>query len=138
MGFSIRVDGKAVRLSSKLPLIPLRDVVVFPRMTLPLFVGRAASVGAIEQALSSKKILFATAQRRPEVAQPRQADLYETGTLIRILQVFRLPDGTMRILVEGLARASISGLRDAGDQALPDPLPLLLFAECREPLHGRP
>ena len=136
MGFSIRVDGKAVRLGGHLPLIPLRDVVVFPGMTLPLFVGRPASVASIERALEGKKILFATAQRRPEVSRPEAEDLHEVGTLIRVLQVFRLPDGTMRILVEGLERARLDKLRDEGDLLTVEATPLYDEDSPRRSLQG--
>jgi ATP-dependent Lon protease len=107
MGITIRVGGKPLRLDHHLPLLPLRDVVIFPGMSLPLFVGRPSSLASVERALTARKILLAVAQRRPEVSRPERTDLHETGTILRILQVFRLPDGTMRLLVEGLARARL-------------------------------
>ncbi|MEZ4653442.1 MAG: LON peptidase substrate-binding domain-containing protein [Candidatus Eisenbacteria bacterium] len=107
MGFTVRVDDRDRCPSGKLPLLPLRDVVVFPHMTLPLFVGRPGSVSAIERSKETDRLLFATAQRRPEVSDPTADDLHTTGTLVRVLQVFRLPDGTMRILVEGQCRARL-------------------------------
>lgn len=115
MGFSVLIDGKAVRLSGRLPLLPLRDVVLFPGMVLPLFVGRPCSVAAIDKAASSRKILFTATQRRPEVSIPRQGDLHEMGVVARIRQVLRLPDGTMRVLVEGLRRAELKGLQIGGE-----------------------
>src|SRR5262249_10330338 len=85
---------------------PLRDVVIFPHMTTPLLVGRLPSINAIEKAVARDRTLFVTAQRRSEVADPGHDELYRTGTVVRVLQVFRLPDGTLRVLVEGLARAT--------------------------------
>lgn len=104
------VDGKAVRLGGRLPLLPLRDVVLFPGMALPLFIGRPCSVAAIEKAAASRKLLFTAAQRRPEVSAPRQGDLHGMGVVARVRQVLRLPDGTMRVLVEGLRRAELTKL----------------------------
>ncbi len=102
-------------IPERLPLLPLRDVVIFPHMTLPLFVGRPASVAAIEWAESRDRLLFATAQKRPDVSEPQQADVHAVGTLVRVLQIFRLPDGTMRVLVEGVARVRLQSLdADAG------------------------
>ena len=85
-------------------MMPLRDLVVFPGMTLPLLVGRLPSIHAIEKAVAQDRMLFVTAQTRSEVADPTHEELYPVGTLARVLQLFRLPDGTMRVLVEGLAR----------------------------------
>jgi len=113
MGFSLRVDGKSVTIPSRLPLLPLRDVVIFPHMTLPLFVGRPASVAAMEEAAGGDRLLIATTQLRPETSEPALEDLHRSGTIIRILQVFRLPDGTMRVLVEGLSRARVHELESA-------------------------
>ena len=88
----------------RLPLLPLRDVVVFPYMTLPLLVGRRPSIRAIEKAVAKDRMLFVTAQKSSEVADPSHDELYRIGTVVRVLQLFRLPDGTLRVLVEGLAR----------------------------------
>jgi len=91
----------------RLPMLPLRDVVVFPYMTIPLLVGRVPSINAIEKAVAADRYLFVTAQRRSEVADPTHQELYKVGTLVRVLQLFRLPDGTMRVLVEGLFRCRV-------------------------------
>jgi len=88
----------------RLPLLPLRDVVVFPSMTIPLLVGRLPSINALEKAVARDRILFVTAQTKSEVADPTHEELYHVGTLVRVLQLFRLPDGTLRVLVEGLGR----------------------------------
>jgi ATP-dependent Lon protease len=99
----------------RLPLLPLRDVVVYPYMTIPLLVGRLPSINAIERAVARDRMLFVTAQRRSEVADPAQDELYATGTVVRVLQLFRLPDGTMRVLVEGLCRARIERFHWSSD-----------------------
>jgi ATP-dependent Lon protease len=93
-------------IRDRLPLLPLRNLVVYPYMTIPLLVGRIPSVNAIEKAVARDRILFVTAQKRDEVADPQHDELYRMGTIVRVLQLFRLPDGTMRVLVEGLARAN--------------------------------
>jgi ATP-dependent Lon protease len=91
----------------RLPLLPLRDVVVFPYMTIPLLVGRLPSINAIEKAVARDRMLFVTAQKRSEVADPSHDELYRVGTVVRVLQLFRLPDGTMRVLVEGISRCRV-------------------------------
>ncbi len=99
----------------RLPLLPLRDVVVFPYMTTPLLVGRLPSINAIEKAVSRDRMLFVTAQKRSEVADPSHDELYPIGTVVRVLQLFRLPDGTMRVLVEGLCRCKVERFQWSGD-----------------------
>jgi ATP-dependent Lon protease len=101
----IRRDEEVFEIEDRLPLLPLRDVVLFPYMTTPLLVGRAASVAAIEAAIQRDRILFATAQVKPELVEPGKDDLHRVGTVVRILQLFRLPDNTLRVLVEGICRA---------------------------------
>ncbi len=101
-----QVGGDPEAGSVTLPLMSLREVVMFPRSIVPLFVGREASIKAIESALSlyDKKI-FLVAQRTPEVEKPEPADLYEVGAVCKILQMLRLPDGTIKVLFEGVHRA---------------------------------
>jgi ATP-dependent Lon protease len=95
-------DGGAIHL----PLMSLREVVMFPRSIVPLFVGREASVRAIEKALSDfDKKIFLVAQRSPEKEKPGSEDLFQIGTVSKILQLLRLPDGTIKVLFEGLSRA---------------------------------
>ncbi len=112
---SVKRGEERIEFASLLPLLPLRDVVVFPHMTIPLLVGRPASVRAIERAAQSDRVAFVAAQKRSEIADPKPDDLYDTGTVVRILQLFRLPDGTLRVLVEGLVRGRVSGLHWLGD-----------------------
>ena len=103
----VRRGDERFEFRDRLPLLPLRDVVVFPYMTIPLLVGRVPSINAIEKAVAADRFLFVTAQRRSEVADPTHQELYKVGTLVRVLQLFRLPDGTMRVLVEGLCRCRV-------------------------------
>jgi ATP-dependent Lon protease len=93
--------------NAPLPLLPLRDVVVFPYMTVPLLVGRPASVKAVERAAARERFALVVTQRESDIADPKPEELHAAGTVVRLLQLFRLPDGTLRVLVEGLARARL-------------------------------
>lgn len=97
-----------------LPVLPLRDVVVFPHMVIPLFVGRDKSMRALEQAMESDKRILLLAQKSAETDDPGAGDLYQIGTLAQVLQLLKLPDGTIKVLVEGVARMRVSrvGERD--------------------------
>lgn len=90
-----------------LPLLPLRDVVVYPHLVIPLFVGRAKSVRALELALDSSKQILLVAQKSANEEEPGPEDLYEIGTIATILQMLKLPDGTVKVLVEGVSRARV-------------------------------
>ncbi|MBI1796156.1 MAG: LON peptidase substrate-binding domain-containing protein, partial [Candidatus Eisenbacteria bacterium] len=109
----------------RLPLLPLRDVVMFPYQTMPLLVGRLPSINAIEKAVARDRILFVTAQKRSEVADPSHEELYKVGTVVRVLQLFRLPDSTMRVLVEGLARVRVERFAWSADHYLVKVAPLV-------------
>ena len=89
------------------PLLPLRDVVVFPNMVVPLFVGREKSIKALEHAMSREKQIFLSAQKDAKVDSPTEKDIYNFGTLGAVLQLLRLPDGTVKALIEGKERASV-------------------------------
>jgi len=90
-----------------LPLLPLRDIIIFPYMVVPLFVGRAQSIGALEKASEDDKLIFLTSQKDPKVDDPDREDLYQIGTVGRIVQLLKLPDGTVKVLVEGIWRGRI-------------------------------
>ncbi|WP_109798816.1 endopeptidase La [Novosphingobium meiothermophilum] len=94
------------------PLLPLRDIVVFPGMVVPLFVGREKSVAALEAAMAGDKDIFLLAQLDPGCDDPDRDDLYETGVIASVLQLLKLPDGTVRVLVEGSGRATLQSLRE--------------------------
>jgi ATP-dependent Lon protease len=90
-----------------LPVLPLRDVVVFPHMVIPLFVGRDKSIHALDLAMESDKRILLVAQKSAETDDPRAGDLYKVGTLAQVLQLLKLPDGTIKVLVEGVSRVNV-------------------------------
>jgi len=96
-----------------LPLLPLRDVVVFPHMVIPLFVGRPRSIRALEAAMEAGKSIMLVAQKSASKDDPTPDDVYEIGCVAGILQMLKLPDGTVKVLVEGAQRARITGISDA-------------------------
>ena len=98
-----------------LPMLPLRDVVVYPHMVLPLFVGRPKSIAALDAAIEQDGPVFLLAQKNPANEDPSTDDLHTIGTLANILQVLKLPDGTVKVLVEGMQRARALAVNDGGD-----------------------
>jgi ATP-dependent Lon protease len=98
-----------------LPLLPLRDVVVYPHLVIPLFVGRAKSVKALEIASEGNKQIFLLAQKSANKDEPEASDLYEVGTIATVLQMLKLPDGTVKVLVEGVSRAKLTEFQDTDD-----------------------
>ncbi len=115
-----------------LPVLPLRDVVVFPHMVIPLFVGRDKSMQALERAMEADKRILLVAQKSAETDDPTAADLYTVGTLAQVLQLLKLPDGTIKVLVEGLARVAVDRIREQ-DGALQGAGTELESDEAREP-----
>ncbi|HEX7855994.1 MAG TPA: endopeptidase La [Sphingobium sp.] len=101
-------------MNQTLPLLPLRDIVVFPQMIVPLFVGRDKSVVALEKAMEADKDIFLVTQLDPAQDDPARDDLYSIGVVATVLQMLKLPDGTVRVLVEGRNRATLEGVADAG------------------------
>lgn len=97
------------------PLLPLRDIVVFPGMVVPLFVGRDKSVAALEAAMEGSKDIFLLAQLDPGCDDPERDDLFDVGVIAQVLQLLKLPDGTVRVLVQGTARAALDRLEQRGD-----------------------
>jgi ATP-dependent Lon protease len=94
-------------IKSRLPLLPLRDVVIFPYMIYPLLIGRQISINALQDAMVKDKLIFLVAQKSPTVDNPTQDDLYSVGVVARVLQVMKLPNGTIKVLIEGLMRGEI-------------------------------
>jgi ATP-dependent Lon protease len=103
-------NPKESRRNSKqtVPLLPLRDVIIFPHMVVPLFVGREKSINALEECVAKKLDLFLVAQRQATTVSPGEKDIFEVGTLGTILQILRLPDNTVKVLIEGKKRAKIT------------------------------
>jgi ATP-dependent Lon protease len=95
---------------SSVPVLPLRDVVVYPHMVIPLFVGRERSIVALDRAMNAGKKILLIAQQRADLDDPQPEDLYDVGTLATILQLLKLPDGTVKVLVEGGERASVDSI----------------------------
>jgi ATP-dependent Lon protease len=107
-------------MSNLYPVLPLRDIVVFPKMIVPLFVGREKSVAALEAAMAEGKTVFLLSQKDPAEEDPTADDLYAVGTLATVLQLLKLPDGTVKVLVEGEARGAVATLSAAGDYLTAD------------------
>jgi len=109
---------------TQLPLLPLRDVVVFPHMVIPLFVGRPKSIKALEAAMEQGKSIMLAAQKAAAKDEPSASDIYEIGCVANILQMLKLPDGTVKVLVEGAQRARINRITDAPTHFIADLTPL--------------
>ncbi len=97
------------RFPESLPLLPLREIVVFPYMIVPLFVGRSMSLAAIEEAMKRDRLIFASSQKDPSIDNPKEKDINSVGTVSAIMRLIRLPDGKVKVLVQGLSRARIVG-----------------------------
>ena len=106
----IDVPAESAPPLSGMPVLPLRDVVVYPHMVIPLFVGREKSIVALDLAMKADKRILLVAQKQADVDDPKGEDLYRVGTVATILQLLKLPDGTVKVLVEGVDRASIDKL----------------------------
>ena len=100
-------------LPEDLPVLPLREFVVFPYMTLPLFVARGPSVAAVEDAMAGDRVVLLVAQRDAEACDPEPDDLYRVGTAALILRSMRMSDGRLKVLVQGLCRARIDSFIDS-------------------------
>ncbi len=107
-----------------LPMLPLRDIVIFPFMVAPLFVGRPQSIGALEKASDGDKMIFLLSQKDPKVDAPEENDLYQVGTVGKVIQLLKLPDGTVKVLVEGCWRGRVDSFVAGGDllQVVVEPL----------------
>ena len=112
-----------------LPLLPLRDVVVFPHMVIPLFVGRPKSIKALESAMEAGRQIMLVAQKAAGKDEPKPEDMFEVGCISSILQMLKLPDGTVKVLVEGVQRATTQAIRDEGDHFVGDVTPVAPPAE---------
>ena len=97
----------APEIPAELPLLPVRDIVIFPYMTLPLFVGREGSVAAVDEALARDRFIFLATQKDPSVEDPKEDDLFRTGTVAMIMRMLKLPDGRLKILIQGVVKGKI-------------------------------
>src|SRR5436305_1289892 len=120
-------EGAEVPVAGELlPVLPLRDIVVFPHMIVPLFVGREKSVRALEAVMKEDKQILLVAQKNASQDDPSADDIYRVGTVSTILQLLKLPDGTVKVLVEGGRRAKIVGFKETDShfeafvEAMPD------------------
>ena len=102
-------------IKQQIPVLPLRDIVVFPHMVAPLFVGRQPSVKALNNVMTKDKKILLITQKNSEVDIPKPENLYKCGTLAKVLQLLKLPDGTIKVLVEGFERVKILSIEDSGD-----------------------
>ncbi len=107
-------------MTQTLPVLPLRDIVVFPQMIVPLFVGRDKSVAALASAMAADKAIFLVSQLDPAEDDPDREALYDLGVVATVLQLLKLPDGTVRVLVEGQRRASLAAMREEGGHLVAD------------------
>ena len=101
-----------LNLAESYPVLPLRDIVVFPHMIVPLFVGRDKSVRALEQVMTQDKQILLSSQRDPGEDDPSEDGIFRVGVLANVLQLLKLPDGTVKVLVEGRARVQIDRFID--------------------------
>src|SRR3954469_10029879 len=105
----------ALQIPSELPLLPLRDIVIYPFMIVPLFVSREKSIRAVDKALGEERMILLTCQKDLDKEEPQQDDLYKVGTVAVIMRMLKLPDGRIRILVQGVSRAQVESVDAAGD-----------------------
>jgi ATP-dependent Lon protease len=136
---SFPTDGPDLVTPDRLPVLPLRDVVVFPYVVMPLLVGRPASLAAIESANEEDRLVLVVAQRDPETQEPAAADLYRVGVVARIRQLSRLGSGTVRVLIEGVSRARVTRYVPGTDclRAVVEPMPTPALGEDDEVLLRR-
>jgi ATP-dependent Lon protease len=136
---SFPTDGRDLVTSDRLPVLPLRDVVVFPYVVMPLLVGRAASLAALEAGNEEDRLVLLVAQRDAETQEPAAADLFRVGVVARVRQFARLGTGTVRVLIEGIARARVTRYVPGTDclRAIVEPMPRPVLAETDEVLLRR-
>jgi len=133
----MQTDTTEKSAAKRLPILPLRDVVVYPHTVIPLFVGRERSVTALDRAMAAGREILLVAQTQPDIDDPSPKDIYEIATLATILQLLKLPDGTVKVLVEGIRRARLRNLEvgecfTAEAEELPEATVNQLIARARE------
>src|SRR5918993_4771217 len=114
-GFEAAVEAgeeQQLQIPETLPVLPLRDIVIFPFMIVPLYVSREKSIKAVDQALADNRMILLAAQKRQDDEEPGPDDVYSVGTVALIMRMLKLPDGRIRVLVQGIGRARIEGFED--------------------------
>src|SRR5437899_7509179 len=104
-----------LQIPDELPLLPLRDIVIYPFMIVPLFVSRERSIRAVDEALGEHRMILLACQKDLDKEEPQQDDLYKVGTVAIIIRMLKLPDGRIRILVQGVSRARIESVDASGE-----------------------
>ena len=112
---AVDAGEQQLQIPETLPVLPLRDIVIYPFMIVPLFVSREKSIRAVDEALGENRMIFLVSQRDLDKEEPAGEDLYTTGTVAVIMRMLKLPDGRIRILVQGLARAAVEAIEDTGE-----------------------
>ena len=120
-----------------LPLLPLRDVVVFPHMVIPLFVGRPKSIKALEVAMAAERRIMLVAQKAAAKDDPLVTDMFDVGCVSTILQMLKLPDGTVKVLVEGQQRARVNKIDEGESHFSANVTPLEVLAEPEQKPRGK-
>src|SRR3984893_9277460 len=108
-------NSQELQIPNDLPVLPLRDIVIYPFMIVPLFVSREKSIRAVDEALGENRMILLASQRDLDKEEPAAHDLYNVGTAAVIMRMLKLPDGRIRILVQGLARAEIESVDTGGE-----------------------
>src|SRR5436190_9924325 len=114
-GIEVADSGQELQIPNDLPVLPLRDIVIYPFMIVPLFVSREKSIGAVDEALGENRMILLASQKDLDKEEPTAEDLYSVGTAAVIMRMLKLPDGRIRILVQGLARARIESVDTTGE-----------------------
>src|SRR5918997_1310558 len=116
-GFEANADGgeRQLQIPNELPVLPLRDIVIYPFMIVPLFVSREKSIRSVDEALGENRMILLASQKDLDKEEPSGEDLYQIGTVAVIMRMLKLPDGRTRILVQGLARARIDSVETGGE-----------------------
>src|SRR5450432_2342890 len=106
---------EAIKIPDVLPVLPLKDLVIFPFIIVPLSVSREKSINAVDQALAENRVIMLTAQKDFQNEDPGEEDLYEVGTVAIIMRMLKLPDGRIRILIQGLSRCRVDSIQGGGE-----------------------
>src|SRR5687768_10698881 len=104
------IGDPQMQIPSELPVLPLRDIVIYPFMIVPLFVSRDRSIKAVDEALSQNRMIMLVSQKDVDKEEPAQEDLFKVGTVAVIMRMLKLPDGRIRILIQGLSRARVESV----------------------------